>query len=231
MEKTQHPNVYLDLSHLPESLVKERFPGIAAVCQSFGLNVAKDRIPVRPGAHYMVGGVTTDAMGRTTVPNLWAAGEVTSSGLHGANRLASNSLIEGLVFGTHCARGATEAARRGTKSLTALPLVSSIEKPPVDGLDVADVTNSLRSLMVRKMGIVRDRARLEEARHDVEFWCRYVLAREFDGKPGWELQNMLTVARLMIEAALTREESRGTHFRSDFPKRDDVRWLRHVVSQ
>src|SRR5437667_3991983 len=91
-------------------MIRERFPGINRVCRSFGLNITKDRIPVRPGAHYMIGGVTVDAKGRTTLPGLWAAGEVTSSGLHGANRLASNSLLEGLVFGASCGQGATAAA-------------------------------------------------------------------------------------------------------------------------
>jgi L-aspartate oxidase len=225
MEKTQHPNVYLDLSHLDPAMVLHRFPGINRVCRGFGLDITKDRIPVRPGAHYMIGGVTVDMQGRTTLPGLWAAGEVTSSGLHGANRLASNSLIEGLVYGGLCARGAAEAARQGPRDLTALPLRYAIPPAdPADRLDVADLTASLRSLMVRKMGIVRDQSRLLEAQHDVEFWCRYVLSREFDGKPGWELQNLLTVARLMIDAALRRDESRGTHFRSDFPARDDARW-------
>ncbi|MBX9578985.1 MAG: L-aspartate oxidase, partial [Gemmataceae bacterium] len=107
--------------------------------------------------------------------------------------------------------------------------------PPADdgaaGLDVADLTNALRALMVRKMGIVRDRGRLLEAKKEVAFWCRYALAREFPTKAGWELQNLLTVARLMIDAALDRDESRGTHFRSDFPARDDARWAgRHVAS-
>ena len=232
MERTQHPNVYLDLSHLDPEMVLRRFPGINRVCRGFGLDIRTDRIPVRPGAHYMLGGVTVDRQGRTTLPGLWAAGEVTSSGLHGANRLASNSLIEGLVYGTLCARGAADAARKATHDLTALPLTYVI--PPIDAddrLDIADLTASLRGLMVRKMGIVRDRARLLEAEKDVGFWCRYVLTREFDSKAGWELQNLLTVARLMIDAALRRDESRGTHFRSDFPARDDVRWgLRHVVA-
>src|SRR5438874_8506735 len=110
MERTQHPNVYLDLSHLDPEHVRSRFPGIAKVCAGFGLDITRDRIPVRPGAHYMVGGVTVDLQGRTTLPGLWAAGEVTSSGLHGANRLASNSLLEGLVFGMHAGAGASAAA-------------------------------------------------------------------------------------------------------------------------
>src|ERR1700676_2666566 len=97
------------------------------MCKSFGLDITRDRIPVRPGAHYMVGGVTVDAQGRTTLPNLWAAGEVTSSGLHGANRLASNSLLEGLVFGAACGRGAAEAAARTPDTFTAPPIRACFE--------------------------------------------------------------------------------------------------------
>ncbi len=232
MERTQHPNVYLDLAHLDPVMVRNRFPGINRVCRGFGLDITKDRIPVRPGAHYMVGGVTIDIAGRTSLPGLWGAGEVTASGLHGANRLASNSLIEGLVYGMLCGRGAAEAARASRGGLTALPLRSEIPvDESADRLDVTDLTNSLRALMVRQMGIVRKQSRLLEAQRDVGFWCRYALGREFPGKPGWELQNMLTVARLMIDAAIQRDESRGTHFRSDFPTHDDTRWgLRHVVS-
>jgi L-aspartate oxidase len=232
MEKTQHPNVYLDLSHLDPAMVLHRFPGINRVCKSFGLDITKDRVPVRPGAHYMIGGVTVDTHGRTTLPGLWAAGEVTSSGLHGANRLASNSLIEGLVYGTLCGRGAGEAARKSPQVRSVQPIRQVIPPPdPADRLDIADLTASLRSLMVRKMGIVRERSRLLEAQQDVGFWCRYVLTREFDTRTGWESQNLLTIARLMIDAALRRDESRGTHFRSDFPTRDDARWgRRHVTA-
>jgi L-aspartate oxidase len=231
MERTRHPNVYLDLSHLDSKRVLERFPGINKVCRSFGLDITKDRIPVRPGAHYMVGGVTVDMQGRTTVSGLWAAGEVTSSGLHGANRLASNSLIEGLVYGTLCARGAAEEARKIPGDLRGMPLMHRVaESANGEALDVTDLTNSLRSLMVRHMGIVRDRRRMAEAKRDVEFWQRYVLTREFELRAGWELQNLLTVARLMIDSALAREESRGTHFRGDFPTRDDNHWKRHIVS-
>ena len=232
MEETRHPNVYLDLSHLPPELVASRFPGIGRVCAQFGLDIARDRIPVRPGAHYMIGGVATDAAGRTSLPGLWAAGEVTATGLHGANRLASNSLVEGLVYGAACGRGAGMAAAAMPSSLTvpAIPRPERVAKP--DGfLDAADVTNSLRALMVRKMGIVRDHANLTDALSDIQFWCNYVLGREFDSRAGWELQNLLTVARLMTEAALTREESRGTHYRSDYPKRDDDQWLRHVEAE
>src|SRR5207249_10188261 len=134
-----------------------------------------------------------DAEGRTTLDGLWAAGEVTSSGLHGANRLASNSLLEGLVFGTACGRGAAAGAARLPDAFTALPVVSRFA-PERGPLDVADITNSLRSLMVRHMGVVRDRAGLDEAQNDVAFWCGYVLGHEFDNLAGWELQNMSTLA-------------------------------------
>ena len=135
------------------------------MCRGFGLDITRDLIPVRPGAHYMIGGVTVDAQGRTTLPGLWAAGEVTSSGLHGANRLASNSLLEGLVFGTACGRGAGEAAARMPDSLRrACRCDAASSRTTAGTLDVADITNSLRSLMVRNMGVVRDRAGLLEAR-------------------------------------------------------------------
>lgn len=229
MERTQHPNVYLDLSHVDADLVRKRFPGIAKVCRSFGIDITRDRIPVRPGAHYMIGGIRVDADGRTNLADLWAAGEVTSSGLHGANRLASNSLLEGLVFGAACGQGAAEAAARTPDTFTAPPLRSTAEPETEEVLDIADVTNALRSLMVRRMGVVRDRADLEEAERQVAFWCRYALTRQFTTRAGWELQNLLTIARLMIAAALERTESRGVHFRADFPERDDANWSRHLV--
>jgi L-aspartate oxidase len=229
MERTQHPNVYLDLSHLDAEAVRKHFPGIDKMCREFGLDITHDAIPVRPGAHYMIGGVKVDDHGRTTLPNLWAAGEVTSSGLHGANRLASNSLLEGLVFGALCGQHAAEASARMADIFT-VPKIEANFQPETagPGLDVADMTNALRSLMVRAMGISRHRMGLKEAEKQVGFWCRYVLGREFSSRAGWELQNLLTVARLMIWSALERTESRGVHFRSDYPSRDDEHWLRHL---
>src|SRR5207245_2395845 len=152
MERTQHPNVYLDLTHLEPELVRQRFHGIDKVCKSFGLDITRDRIPARPGAHYMSGGVTTDAEGRTTIPNLWAAGEVTSSGLHGANRLASNSLLEGLVFGASCGRGAAETAAQMPDSFTVPPVRCRFEPETAWVLDAADGTNSLRGMLVTTRG-------------------------------------------------------------------------------
>ncbi|HVU89898.1 MAG TPA: L-aspartate oxidase [Pirellulales bacterium] len=228
MEKTRHPNVYLDLSHLDPKRVRTRFPGIAAVCAEFGIDITRDPIPVRPGAHYMIGGVTVDHEGRTTLPGLWAAGEVTSSGLHGANRLASNSLLEGLVYGAHAGEGASRAAAAIGDDYRAVPLANAAVSDVGEPLDLADIRNSLKSLMWREVGVRRDRTGLAEAAQMIDRWCGYVLNRQFADPSGWQLQNMLCVARLMTGAALARDESRGVHLRTDFPKTDNERWRRHI---
>ncbi|MHC4403599.1 MAG: L-aspartate oxidase [Planctomycetota bacterium] len=231
MERTRHPNVYLDLKHLETDKVRARFPGIAALCAKFDLDITEDRIPVRPGAHYMMGGLTVDADGRTTLPGLWAAGEVTSSGLHGANRLASNSLLEALVYGAAAGRGVSKKALERDDSFRALPL----ENPPVklrsELLDLTDIRNSLKSLMWRRVGVRRDATGLREAHDNIDHWCRYVLPLQFSDPSGWELQNMLCAARLVIQAALQRNESRGCHVRTDFPETVDPAWNRHITSR
>jgi L-aspartate oxidase len=228
MEQTRHPSVYLDLSHLEPAFVRKRFPGMDATCRKFGLDITCDRIPVRPGAHYMIGGSTVDMIGRTTLPGLWAAGEVTSSGLHGANRLASNSLLEGLVYGAHAGEGASRAAEQMPDDFRALPLENPTLEQPIEPLDLDDIRNSLKSLMWRSAGVQRDRERLDEAIDQIAQWQRYVLARQFQDPRGWELQNLLTVAAVMTSAARMRQESRGVHLRIDFPSLDEERWRQHI---
>jgi L-aspartate oxidase len=227
MEKTKHPCAYLDLSHLPAEMIHKRFPGIAQVCKRFDLDLTKDWIPVRPAAHYMIGGVVVDLQGRTTLPGLWAAGEVTSSGLHGANRLASNSLLEGLVYGSWCAQGAVAAVRKSPRQMTALPLADTFSSSQ-ETLNLADLRNSLQSLMVRQAGIDRDAENLQAATRDVDFWRGYALSHEFAAPEGWELQNLLTISTLILWAALERTESRGVHYRRDYPQPDDQRWKRRL---
>ncbi len=230
MEKTRHPCVYLDLSHIDPQRVRERFPHIGQLCRDFGLDLTRDRIPVRPGAHYMMGGLTVDLQGKTTLPHLWAAGEVTSSGLHGANRLASNSLLEGLYYGVRAGQGASDAALAMPDKFT-FPTLESRETPPsgdLDELNLVDLQNALGAIMWRNVGIRRDAEGLAAAATQVDFWDRYVGAREFQSVAGWELQNMLLVSRLMIESALSRRESRGVHYRSDFPQTDPEQ-ARHIT--
>ena len=230
MEETKYPNVYLDLTHLDPERTRLRFPGIAAICKEFGLDITRDRIPVRPGAHYMIGGVTTDLQGRTTVPGLWAAGEMASTGLHGANRLASNSLLEALVFGTRAGEGASREAADRDDDFHGLPLESPAVAPGSEPpLDLVDIRNSLKSLMWRNVGVRRDAEGLTEAKETIGLWCRYVFARQFSDPIGWELQNMLCVARVMIRAALRREETRGCHVRTDFINTDEEKWRHHAI--
>jgi L-aspartate oxidase len=229
MEKTRHPNVYLTLTHLDAGWVRSRFPGIAAICAKFDIDITRDRIPVRPGAHYMMGGVTVDLEGRTTVPGLWAAGEVTATGLHGANRLASNSLLEAMVYGAHAGEGVSRDAAGMNDSFHALALENPRAAPPRQVLDLADIRNALKAQMWRSVSVRRDADGLQEALDNINHWSRYVLAQQLSKLSGWELQNMLSVAWLMIRAALERTETRGCHVRTDFPQRDDPAWNRHVT--
>ena len=228
MEDSKHPCVYLQLDHLDSEFVKRRFPGITAACLEFGIDVTRDLIPVRPGAHYMIGGVTVNHEGRTTLPGLWAAGEVSSSGLHGANRLASNSLLEGLVYGAHAGQGAGRVIAEMPDNLQALPLENPAVDQSTEILDLSDIRNSLKSLMGRNMSVQRTAEHLIEASETIDRWRQYVLPRQFSDPQGWELQNQLTVARVMVAAALLREESRGVHLRADYPQIDDQHWERHL---
>jgi L-aspartate oxidase len=230
MEKTQSACVYLTLKHLNPDHVRSRFPGIAKVCQSFGLDIAQDAIPVRPGAHYMIGGTSVDREGRTSMPGLWGAGEVTSTGLHGANRLASNSLLEGLVFGSVAGKNASAAAMaQPDRELRVLPVHNPRRSPSSLPIDIADIRNSVRSLMWRSVGVQRRGDRLEDALHEIQRYCSYVLSHDLDDLEGWELQNMLTVSLMMTTAALFRAESRGVHFRTDFPATDNPQWRKHLA--
>ncbi len=228
MNESKHPCVYLLLDHLDPELVKRRFPGITAACADFGIDVTTDLIPVRPGAHYMIGGVTVNRNGRTTLPGLWAAGEVSSSGLHGANRLASNSLLEGLVYGAHAGQGASQAVTEMPEDFHAVPLDNIAVDQSTEVLDLHDIRNSLKSLMGRNMSVQRTADNLQEACETIDRWRQYVLPRQFSDPQGWELQNLLTVARVMVAAALCREESRGVHLRADYPQLDDEQWKRHL---
>lgn len=227
MLKTGSTHVYLDVRHFDKAHFATRFPMISEICDSFDIDIKTDMIPVRPSAHYMIGGVKVDLEAKTNVPGLFACGEAASTGLHGANRLGSNSLLEGLVFGKLAGQSAVlwlaKMAGPEYRKMT-------IEIPPSDRsrLDTEDVRNSLRALMWRNIGITRQAKPLDEAQEIIRFWQRYVMDKVFEKPFGWETQNMLTVALLMTQAATMRTESRGVHYRSDFPDKDDANFAKHI---
>lgn len=220
MKKTESNRVYLDLTQLDPDLIVRRFPRILEICLGFGIDIRRQAIPVRPSAHYTIGGVKVDAHGATDVPHLYAVGEVSSTGLHGANRLGSNSLLEGLVFGRRAGRQASELALDMPEN--SLPFVpSEMEQPSRSTqqipIDLRDLERSLQSLLWHRVGIERNGAELEIAKNQIEAWLSYVLPLQFNTPEAWTLQNMLTTSYLILTGALTRKESRGVHFRNDFP--------------
>jgi L-aspartate oxidase len=226
-------HVWLDCRHIRG--FAERFPGMSELLGKFELDPAKDLIPVHPAAHYMVGGVRTDLGGRTDLPGLYAIGEVSCTGLHGANRLASNSLLEGLVMGEVAGRTAAEMhagaggnGPSGTAAAAAngwgeaprpapVAIVSDIRPSEHGELDLTDVRSSLQSAMWRNVGILRTGPKLADTVDMFDFWGRYTLDKIFDEPFAWETQNMLLVGALVARSAAWREESRGCHARSDDP--------------
>jgi L-aspartate oxidase len=216
MVATRDTSVYLDLSGIAEDPHK-LFPGISRVCRFFGIDIARDPVPVRPGAHYMIGGVEADIDGRTNVPGLWAVGECASSGLHGANRMGSNSLLEGLVLGVRAGEAAAAAATPvDLRSLRYAEVGEGEGPPPGLQVNITDVVYSLKSMMWRQMGVEREAAGLRDALEKITFWSNAVTALAPSEPRTFELVNMLTVARLATFAALQRQESRGVHYRTDF---------------
>ncbi len=231
MERTGG-RVYLSLAHLDPDYVRRRFPTIAEACAQAGLDLAVDRIPVSPAAHYMMGGVQTDVDARTSLPGLFAAGEVACTGVHGANRLASNSLLEGLVFGARAAATMQDELRAAGLP----PDVEPFRERPGDAGDAGPAdAMAVRDLMWRHVGLVRTAEGLREAVTRLTGW-RAAVTRESPPSAAvpsdvnrWRLGRLMTVGLLIAHAALRREESRGGHYRADFPTRDDARWQRHVA--
>jgi len=200
-------HVWLDCRHIKH--FPERFPGIHATLRSFELDPGSDLIPVHPAAHYTIGGVRSDLRARTSVPNLLAVGEASCTGLHGANRLASNSLLEGLVMGAIAGEQAALRAESGPVSPASI--VSAVEDSNHAELDLDDVRSSLRSCMWINAGVERTHTRLDDACDMLDFWARYTLDKVFETPAGWEVQNMLTAGALITRAALQRPCSIGTH--------------------
>jgi len=222
MARCHRPNVWLDARHLGEEYLRTRFPTIWEACIEAGFDLSRDLVPVAPAAHYLVGGVLVDVNGRTSLPGLYASGEVAASGLHGANRLASNSLLEGLVFSRRIGR---ELADEDLAPRT--PHLVGVAAAPASGTEpAADLRARMQALMSSRVAMTRDGAGLAEAAEALTAGAGSLAP---DGMAGAEARNLLTVADLIVAAARYREESRGTHFRADHPARDDARWRVRTV--
>ncbi len=222
MARCGRPNVWLDARHLGEAVLRAEFPTVWETCAEAGFDLSRDLLPVAPAAHYMIGGVRIDLDGRTSVPGLYASGEVACSGLHGANRLASNSLLEGLVFSRRIVRAL--GARGGRRA-------ARIVGPPSEATQLA-TTPVARDVLQRTMsefvGVTRSEGGLREAAVMLENMAR-VLEVSLRRPEELEVQNLVTIALLLTHAAWYRTESRGTHWRDDHPHRDDESWMARTV--
>jgi L-aspartate oxidase len=221
MRETGSRTAFLDMTALDEEFLKHRFPKIYEVCKSFGLNIAKDMLPVSPASHYFMGGIRTDLCGRSTLKGLYAAGEVTCTGVHGANRLASNSLLEGLVFGAKAGEAMiSDSSQQSAVSSQSEELAQFNDY----GSDIATaVKKRVKRVMWERVGILRDKDSLNRALKEFKQISKSNL--------GTSSRNFVTVATLVTKAALWREESRGGHSRTDFPERDDVNFDKHSIQK
>jgi L-aspartate oxidase len=223
MKKTGADHVWLDITDKSPALVKERFPNIFEECLRFGIDITRQPIPVVPAAHFMCGGITTNLEGRTTLPGLWAIGECACTGLHGANRLASNSLLEGLVFGHRAAQELAKTLDRSRPWPDVPEWEVGSATPSEEAVVITHNWDELRRLMWNYVGIVRSETRLRRAARRIallqeeiaQYYWQYFITRDL-----LELRNIATVAQLIVEGASSRRESRGLHFTSDHPDVD-----------
>jgi L-aspartate oxidase len=223
--RAKDPVVYLDMTHLEETHIRKRFPRIYATCMQYNIDITSEFVPIRPAAHYAMGGVRTDLYGRATLAGLYAAGEAAGTGVHGANRLASNSLLEGLVFGARAGKKMRDELKFPPKRSSMLPPAAHSNGPvsvPVDSS-----ISELQELMWKNVGIVRTGATLKEAIKHLEEIGEKVSRphsrREFEGR------NLQMVGTLVARSALAREESRGAHYRTDYPDHNDTKFKKHSV--
>jgi L-aspartate oxidase len=220
--------VYLDMTRIPGG--KDRFPNIYRKCLEHNLDFEKNWILVSPAAHFTMGGIKTDTNGATGINGLYACGEAACTGVHGANRLASNSLLEGIVFGERIIANAEEIMYR--RQVSEAEVYKNFDHdwvytPPEQGILPAEAKKAMQVIMWENVGIIREEAGLKRANFEIERLHR-LMCRGDDPLAYLEMINMLTVARIVIQAALWRKESRGGHYRSDYPQRDDMRWIKHM---
>jgi len=225
VSRVKDPFVYLDLTHLRAEKVKKRFPRIYSTCLQYNIDVTEDLIPIRPAAHYSMGGVRTDLDGRTSIAGLYAAGEAAATGVHGANRLASNSLLEGLVYGARAGRAMRPELKLAAPKNKA-PKKAAYSNGPVDA-GIEELIGQIQDAMWNDVGIVRTRKDMQSAVNRLEELTTK-LAHPHTRR-AHEAANLQLAGLLVARSALAREESRGAHYRIDFPDHNDTKFLKHSV--
>jgi L-aspartate oxidase len=218
------PVVYLDMRHLDPTHIAKRFPRIHSTCLQYKIDITKDLVPIRPAAHYLMGGVKTDLFGRTNVQGLYAAGETACTGVHGANRLASNSLLEGVVYGARAGERMREEAQSSQSSAAA---VASTSNTKDDSEKAEQAIRTIQNVMWRCAGVVRTGEGLNEALGMIGAVRERLPAPV--SRRSCEAVNIQQSAWLIVRSALARQESRGAHFRTDFPVHDDANYRKHSV--
>jgi L-aspartate oxidase len=238
MERSHRPCVWLDATHFDPDYLRGRFPTVYTACLRYGADMTKEAIPVSPAAHFFMGGIATDVDGASTIPGLYAAGEVACSGVHGANRLASNSLLEGLVFGWRAARaamahcGRLRPASPSARRMLAAGAVERLEAqgPALSPERLSAIRLELQTLMWRRVGVIRTGASLEQAMADIDRLCTHATGTTPD-RGGWELRNLLELAALVARSAWSRRGSVGAHYRLDYPAKGRGWRLHHAMSR
>jgi L-aspartate oxidase len=227
MKKTGSDRVFIDVTHLPPHTITTRFPHIYRFCLDHGLDITRGLVPVAPAAHYMIGGIKTNSWGETNIAGLFAVGEVACTGVHGANRLASNSLLEAIVFSKRIVERTKGKARTKVSTTGKGKEVHfSLGQRPTPKAVPAPSLTALQQLLWDKVGIIRDKEGLTQAANILAAW-QHSFPQPTD-QPSYELSNLILTGRLLTEAAFIREESRGAHFRSDFPQ-SSPKWQCHIV--
>lgn len=227
-EKNGDDNVYLDLTPLGESKVRKRFPNITRTCAHYGVDIKENLIPVSPAAHYMMGGVRTNLTGETNIKGLYACGETACLAVHGANRLASNSLLDGIVYGERIVQASKTYLATIPPKMATLSISNTINKSYPAGEDIEQIKGILKEIMWQNVGIIRNRQQLQKAIEDIKNLVNKVDISN-DSIENLELINQLQVAFLVAKSALMRTESRGGHYREDYPNTNDLLWKRHII--
>jgi L-aspartate oxidase len=228
MAKLNEENVYLDITHVDKEYLKNRFPNIYKTCLEYGIDITKDFIPVAPAEHYCMGGIKTDVYGQTNIDGFFACGETACNGIHGANRLASNSLLEGLVFGSEIGKRVTQIISQNTKTKKFCKF-NSVTKRLKKDIDAIKIKEDVKNIMNEYVGIIRNETGLMFAHEKLEEYYKLIKDIKNETSEDFELQNIVLLSKLVIESAIKRKESRGAHYRSDFMQTDDLKWKKNIV--